>query len=58
MSSTCDACDGAGTTVPRGGECSNCGGAGKVRVKQEVAVEIPVGMWVQKITNDVGSPII
>ncbi|KIM48362.1 hypothetical protein M413DRAFT_440091 [Hebeloma cylindrosporum] len=43
MSSTCDACDGAGTTVPRGGECSSCGGAGKVRVKQDVVVDIPVG---------------
>jgi molecular chaperone DnaJ len=51
MSSTCDACDGAGTTVPRGGECPTCGGAGKVRVKQEVAVDIPVGMWIENITT-------
>ncbi|KAJ3514612.1 hypothetical protein NLJ89_g2280 [Agrocybe chaxingu] len=43
MSSTCNACDGVGSTVPRGGECGSCGGAGKVRTKQTIQVNIPVG---------------
>ncbi|KAF8887969.1 hypothetical protein CPB84DRAFT_1482270 [Gymnopilus junonius] len=43
MASTCNACQGAGHTIPRGGECSSCGGSGKVRLKEQVTVDIPMG---------------
>ncbi len=43
LASTCDACQGAGSTVPRSSECSGCGGMGKVRVKKDVQVDIPAG---------------
>ena len=44
MASTCNACSGMGSTVPRGGECGACGGVGKVRTKESLTVDIPVGM--------------
>ncbi|KAF6766221.1 DnaJ protein [Ephemerocybe angulata] len=44
MASTCEACDGQGTTIPRSGQCGTCGGAGKVRVKKAVQVTIPAGI--------------
>lgn len=43
LASTCDACQGAGSTIPRSSECSGCGGMGKVRVKKTVQVDIPAG---------------
>ncbi len=43
MASTCRQCDGEGTTIPRGGECSSCGGAGKIRSKRTVNITVPVG---------------
>lgn len=43
MASTCSTCSGTGTTVPRSGQCSSCGGIGKVRVKKTVQVKIPAG---------------
>jgi molecular chaperone DnaJ len=43
MASTCRQCDGEGTTIPRGGECSPCGGAGKIRSKRTVNITVPVG---------------
>ncbi|KAF9474302.1 hypothetical protein BDN70DRAFT_884963 [Pholiota conissans] len=43
MASTCNSCHGTGSTVPRGGECKTCAGAGKLRSKQEVMVNVPVG---------------
>ncbi|KAF9535503.1 hypothetical protein CPB83DRAFT_841869 [Crepidotus variabilis] len=43
MASTCQTCSGEGSTIPRGGECSSCGGAGKVRTKQTIEIKIPVG---------------
>jgi len=45
MASTCQACGGVGTTIPRGGECSPCGGAGKVRMKSTIDVSIPAGVY-------------
>ncbi|KAJ2928768.1 hypothetical protein H1R20_g8191, partial [Candolleomyces eurysporus] len=44
MSSTCDTCDGQGTTIPRNAQCGTCGGAGKVRVKKTIQVTIPAGI--------------
>ncbi|KAJ2920219.1 hypothetical protein MD484_g88, partial [Candolleomyces efflorescens] len=44
MSSTCDGCDGQGTTIPRNAQCGTCGGAGKVRVKKTIQVTIPAGI--------------
>lgn len=43
MSSTCNACDGVGSTVPRSGQCGSCGGVGKVRTRKTVDVSIPAG---------------
>ncbi|KIK05572.1 hypothetical protein K443DRAFT_675129 [Laccaria amethystina LaAM-08-1] len=44
MASTCSTCSGTGTTVPRSGQCSSCGGVGKVRVKKTVQVKVPAGV--------------
>jgi len=43
MASTCRQCDGQGTTIPRGGECGPCGGAGKIRSRRTVNITVPVG---------------
>ncbi|KAI5124427.1 hypothetical protein M0805_008311 [Coniferiporia weirii] len=44
MASTCPACQGAGTTAPRGGECGDCSGVGRVRIRKSVTVDIPAGV--------------
>ena len=44
MASTCDNCGGQGTVVPRGGECNSCNGAGVVRTRKTVSVDIPGGV--------------
>ncbi|KAF9270514.1 DnaJ protein [Marasmius fiardii PR-910] len=44
MASTCTSCDGTGSTVPRSGQCSSCGGVGKVKIRKTVNVEIPAGV--------------
>jgi molecular chaperone DnaJ len=44
MASTCGACAGTGSTVPADGQCSSCGGVGKVRVSKSVQVDVPAGM--------------
>jgi molecular chaperone DnaJ len=44
MASTCNVCAGSGNTVPRGGECSTCRGVGKIRTRETITVDIPVGM--------------
>ncbi|KAL0578028.1 Chitinase 2 [Marasmius crinis-equi] len=44
MASTCGTCGGTGSTVPRGGQCSGCGGVGKVKTRKTVTVEIPPGV--------------
>jgi len=43
LASTCESCQGVGSTIPRNSECSSCGGMGKVRVKKTVQVDIPAG---------------
>ncbi|KAJ7655164.1 DnaJ protein [Mycena polygramma] len=44
MASTCNTCSGSGSTVPRTGECTHCGGVGKVRTKTTVQVDIIPGV--------------
>lgn len=43
MASTCQACQGVGTAVPQGGNCTSCDGLGKVRRRKSVVVNIPAG---------------
>ena len=43
MASTCNRCSGTGTTIPRGSQCVDCGGVGKVRTRKTVQVTIPPG---------------
>ncbi|KAH9487098.1 DnaJ-like protein 1, mitochondrial [Psilocybe cubensis] len=43
MASTCNVCKGAGNSIPRGGECSTCGGVGKVRTKEDLTINVPSG---------------
>ncbi|RAK99241.1 BRO1-domain-containing protein [Aspergillus ibericus CBS 121593] len=44
VAATCDACGGAGMTVPRGSECGSCNGNGVVRDRKTVQVDIPGGV--------------
>jgi len=44
MASTCPTCSGTGTTIPRGSQCGECAGIGKVRVRKTVKVDIPPGV--------------
>ena len=44
MASTCDNCGGQGIVVPRGGECNTCDGAGVIRTRKTVSVDIPGGV--------------
>ncbi|WFD42065.1 mdj1 protein precursor [Malassezia psittaci] len=44
MASSCPACSGTGSKVAPGDECGTCSGAGRVRVKRTVAVNIPAGV--------------
>ncbi|TFK57495.1 hypothetical protein OE88DRAFT_1709735 [Heliocybe sulcata] len=44
MASMCAACGGTGSTVPQGGQCTDCSGMGKVRARKSVTVEIPAGV--------------
>ncbi|OBZ79037.1 DnaJ 1, mitochondrial [Grifola frondosa] len=44
MASTCSKCHGSGTTVPRGSQCGECAGAGQVRVRKSVKVDVPAGV--------------
>ena len=43
MASTCTACAGVGSTVPVSGQCPTCHGVGKIRTKESITVDIPVG---------------
>jgi molecular chaperone DnaJ len=45
MASTCPTCSGTGTTIPRGSQCGDCAGMGKVRIRKTVKVNIPPGVW-------------
>ncbi|WWC66246.1 chaperone DnaJ [Kwoniella pini CBS 10737] len=44
MASTCQACGGAGETIPRGSRCGECDGVGKIKEKKSIDVEIPAGV--------------
>lgn len=44
MASTCEACNGTGTAVPKGGECGTCRGDGATKQKRSVVVDIPGGV--------------
>jgi molecular chaperone DnaJ len=44
MASTCESCGGAGSQIPRGGECPRCDGEGVVHEKKTVTVHIPAGV--------------
>ncbi|WFD29615.1 mdj1 protein precursor [Malassezia sp. CBS 17886] len=44
MASTCPACSGTGSTVSPGDECDPCAGAGRVRTKRTVKINIPAGV--------------
>ncbi|CDO70256.1 hypothetical protein BN946_scf184942.g56 [Trametes cinnabarina] len=44
MSTICNKCQGTGTVVPPGSQCSTCAGVGQVRVKKTVKVDIPAGV--------------
>ncbi|KAJ5215464.1 uncharacterized protein N7498_001871 [Penicillium cinerascens] len=44
VAATCDACGGAGMSVPRGSECGTCRGNGVIREKKTIKVDIPAGV--------------
>ncbi|KAJ5554854.1 hypothetical protein N7535_007298 [Penicillium sp. DV-2018c] len=44
VAATCDACGGAGMSVPRGSECSPCRGNGVIRERKTLKVDIPGGV--------------
>lgn len=44
LAATCDACGGAGLSVPRGSECGSCNGNGVVRDRKTIQVDIPGGV--------------
>jgi molecular chaperone DnaJ len=43
MASPCQACQGTGASIPRGGECDDCGGLGKIKYKKPIKVDVPAG---------------
>ncbi|KAI8072806.1 hypothetical protein BC940DRAFT_364598 [Gongronella butleri] len=47
MQTTCQACGGAGSSIPAGAGCAPCGGVGKVRERTSVNVKIPPGVDAQ-----------
>ncbi|OTB03735.1 hypothetical protein M426DRAFT_321440 [Hypoxylon sp. CI-4A] len=44
MASTCGTCKGTGQTAPKGSECRSCSGAGVVRERKTITVDIPAGI--------------
>lgn len=54
MASTCAECGGTGTTVPKGSQCDDCNGLGKVRVRKSVKVEIPAGECFLSMAEEFG----
>ncbi|KAJ6014035.1 DnaJ [Penicillium herquei] len=44
VAATCDACGGAGMSVPRGSECGGCRGNGVIRERKTLKVDIPAGV--------------
>lgn len=45
MASTCSNCHGSGSIVPRGAECGECGGVGKIKYRKQVKIDVPAGRW-------------
>lgn len=46
MASTCQTCQGEGSNVPNGGECTGCGGVGKVRSTSPQTIKVPAGEYI------------
>ncbi|KAG6902325.1 hypothetical protein C0995_001704 [Termitomyces sp. Mi166 len=44
MASTCQVCDGVGSTIPKSGRCAPCGGVGRLKTSKTVQVKIPAGI--------------
>ncbi|KAG8908538.1 Casein kinase II subunit alpha [Tulasnella sp. 403] len=44
MATTCPACRGSGSTVPKNGKCGDCSGMGKVKSRKSVDINIPAGV--------------
>jgi molecular chaperone DnaJ len=44
MASTCQACGGAGSSIPKNARCGECEGVGKVKERKTVDVQIPEGV--------------
>lgn len=44
VASTCQVCQGSGSSIKKGDECDSCDGVGKVRGKGTVEVKIPAGV--------------
>lgn len=44
MASTCPACSGTGSKVAAGDECNSCAGAGRVKAKRSITINIPAGV--------------
>ena len=44
MASTCPACSGTGSSIAPGDECSSCSGAGRVKSKRSIMINIPAGV--------------
>ncbi|THH09863.1 hypothetical protein EW145_g1714 [Phellinidium pouzarii] len=60
MASTCSNCMGTGTAIPRGGQCGDCAGVGKVRIRKTVTVDIPAGVedgMTIRVPNEGDAPI-
>ncbi|KAG6869168.1 hypothetical protein C0993_012267 [Termitomyces sp. T159_Od127] len=45
VASTCGACKGVGSTIPKSGKCAPCGGLGRLKTSKTVQVTIPAGMF-------------
>lgn len=43
MASTCSHCRGSGSSIPRGAECDECGGVGKIKYRKQVKIDVPAG---------------
>ena len=44
MQTACQACGGAGSSIPRDAKCTTCDSVGKVRERKQVEVTIPAGV--------------
>ncbi|KAI0117099.1 hypothetical protein F4814DRAFT_415227 [Daldinia grandis] len=44
VATTCGACKGTGQSTPKGSECRACSGAGAVRERKTITVDIPAGI--------------